>query len=78
MQDFLKVLVELISKVLDNTSLSMKEGGDLAESIIKSGSKCGEIISDFEDLKKELVIFKEKVQQLKWKVKHLKTVIRSK
>lgn len=65
LQDFLKHLVDLISKVLENTSLSAEEGGDLADSIIKSGSKCGEIISVFEDLKKELVIFKEKVQQLK-------------
>lgn len=65
MQDFLKKLVDLISKVLEKTSLSAEEGENLAHSIIKSGSKCGEIISDFEDLKKELVILKEKVQQLK-------------
>lgn len=65
MQDFLKHLVDLISKVLENTSLSAEEGGDLANSIIRSGSKCGEIISDFEDVKKELCNFKEKVQELK-------------
>lgn len=64
MQDFLKELLDLISKVLEK-SLNAEEDGNLSNSIIRSGSKCGKIISEFEDLKEELSDFKEKVQQLK-------------
>lgn len=53
-QDFIKKILELISEALVKT-LSDKKERDLSTLVIKSGGLCGNIISTFRDLKKDLL-----------------------
>lgn len=62
-RNFMTEILELISKAFQKT-LSDKEERDLSTLVIDSGGQCENIISTFRDLKKELLKFKEDVEEL--------------